>query len=183
ATATYYIIVTGQDTQNQYESYVAQVSTSMSVSGPNGSISVTTPNVTGYTYNVYVGLTTSPTNLGLSPSGPTVGPLAGQATQLPPGTSVTVTATGLAQSPPAYPGNATGLTIYPTYVFGRGAFGQVKLDEIKYTYLDKADKSDVLNQLRVVGWKVMYGTILLNQLFFARIESTSAFAATFGCAT
>jgi hypothetical protein len=54
------------------------------------------------------------------------------------------------------------------------------LDDIKYTFLKDADKSDVLNMLRVVGWKVMYGTILLNQLFFGRIESTSAFSGTFG---
>jgi N4-gp56 family major capsid protein len=82
--------------------------------------------------------------------------------------------------PPAFPGNAAGITVYPCFVFGRGAYGQVKLDDIKYTYLDKADKTDPLNQLRVVGWKVMYGTILLNQLFFGRIESTSAFSANFG---
>ena len=38
----------------------------------------------------------------------------------------------------------------------------------------------ILNQLRVVGWKVFYGTIIENQQFFARIESTSAFSASFG---
>lgn len=175
---TYNVIITGQDTQNQYESYIAQVSGNLSVTGPNGSISVTTPNVAGYTFNVYIGTTSSPANLGLSPSGPTVGPLAGQATQLPGNTTVTITGIGLAQTPPAAP--ATGVTVYPTFIFGRGAYGQVVLDEIKYVYLDKADKSDPMNQLRVVGWKVMYGTILLNQLFFGRIESTSAFSSTFG---
>ena len=178
ATNSYFIIVTGQDTQNQYESYIAQVSNSINVTGPNGSISVTTPNVAGYTFNVYIGTTSSPGNLGLSTAGPVQGPLQGQATQLPANTTVTITGVGLAQVPPAAP--ATGVTVYPWYVFGRGAYGQVKLDDIKYTYLDKADKSDPLNQLRVVGWKVMYGTILLNQLFFGRIESTSAFSATFG---
>lgn len=178
ATNTYYIIVTGQDTQNQYESYIAQVSAGISVTGPNGSITVTTPNVTGYTFNVYIGTTTSPTNLGLSASGPVVGPLQGQATQLPANTTVVITGTGIAQTPPAAP--ATGVTVYPWFVFGRGAYGQVKLDEIKYTYLSDADKSDPLNQLRVVGWKVFYGTIILNQLFAGRIESTSAFSATFG---
>jgi N4-gp56 family major capsid protein len=177
-TGTYYLIVTGQDTQNQYESYVAQVSTSMSVTGPNGSISFTTPNVAGYTFNAYIGTTTSPGNLGLSSLGPTTGPLTGQATQLPGNTSVTITGTGIAQVPPAAP--ASTITVYPTYIFGRGAYGQVVLDEIKYTYLDKPDKSDPHNQLRVVGWKVMYGTILLNTQFFGRIESTSAFSSTFG---
>jgi N4-gp56 family major capsid protein len=178
ASANYYLVITGQDTQNQYESYVAQVTAAINVAGPNGSISFTTPNVSGYTFSAYIGTTTSPANLALSSSGPTVGPLAGQATQLPANTVVTLTGVGLAQTPPAAP--ATAVTVYPTFVFGRGAYGQVVLDEIKYVYLDKADKSDPMNQLRVVGWKVMYGTILLNQLFFGRIESTSAFSTTFG---
>ena len=51
---------------------------------------------------------------------------------------------------------------------------------MKFTYLKDADKSDVLNQLRIVGWKAMYGTLIQNQAFFARIESTSAFNTTFG---
>ena len=179
ATGTYYVQVTASDTQNQYESQVYQVSSSVSVTGSNGSISVVLPSTpAGFTFNVYVGTTTSPANLGLSAAGPTVGPMAGQATQLAGGQTITITGVGVAQVAPAAP--ATGVTVYPTYIFGRGAYGQVSLDEIKYSYLDKADKSDPLNQLRVVGWKVMYGTILLNQLYFARVESTSAFSATFG---
>lgn len=178
ATGTYYIVVTGQDTQNQYESYICQVSTGISVTGPTGSINVTTPNVAGYTFNVYVGTTTSPANLGLSASGPTVGPLQGQATQLPANTAVVITGTGVAQTPPAAP--ATGLTVYPTFVIGRGSYGQVVLDNVKFSYLKDADKSDPLNQLRVVGWKCYYGTILLNVAFFARIESVSAYSATYG---
>ena len=178
ASSTYYTVITGSDTQNQYESYITQVSAGTVVTGPNGSITVTTPNVAGFTWSVYVGTTTSPGNLGLSSAGPVVGPLTGQATQLPSNTSITITGLGLVQSPPAAP--ATGVVVYPTYIFGRGAYGQIMLDEIKYTYLDKADKSDPLNQLRVVGWKVMYGTIILNNLFAARLESTSAFSATFG---
>jgi N4-gp56 family major capsid protein len=176
--ATYYIIVTGADTQNQYESYIAQVSASINVTGSNGSISVTLPATAGFSWNVYIGTTSSPVNLGVCAAGPTTGPMQGQATQLAGGQTVVLTGIGVAQVPPAAP--ATGVTVYPTYIFGRGAYGQVMLDDIKYTYLDKADKSDPLNQLRVIGWKVFYGTILLNQLFFGRIESTSAFSATFG---
>ena len=178
AAATYQIIVTGQDTQNQYESYLTQVSAAFTLV-LNGSFTVTTPNVPGFTWSVYVGNSANPVNLGLCPVfGPTVGPLAGQATQLPGNTTVTITGFGVAQTPPAPA--PTGQTIFPCYVFGRGAYGQVQLDDIKYTYLDKADKSDPLNQLRIVGWKVMYGTILLNVQFMARVESTSAFSATFG---
>ena len=94
------------------------------------------------------------------------------------GQTVVITGIGLAQVPPAAPGN--GITVYPTFVFGRGAFGQVMLDDVRTTYLTNADKFDPLNQLRVMGWKCFYGTIILNQLFAARIESTSAFSTTFG---
>ena len=176
--ANYRIIVTGSDTQNQYESQVYAVSGAQNVTGPTGSITVVTPNVAGFTYNVYIGTTTSPTNLGLSTSGPTSGPLAGQAVQLPPNTSVVITNIGTAQTPPAGP--ASTVTVYPAFVIGRGAYGQVSLDDVKISFLMNADKSDPLNQLRVVGWKVMYGTLIENQLFFMRIESTSNFSATFG---
>lgn len=178
ATNNYYVIVTGSDTQNQYESYICQVSNSTAVTGPNGSLSVVIPNVPGFTFSVYIGTTSSPANLGLCAAGPTTGPLQGQATQLAANQTVVITGTGVAQTPPAAP--ATGVTVYPTFVFGRGAYAQVKLDDVKYTYLKDADKSDPLNQLRVIGWKVFYGTLLQNQQFFARIESSSAFSTAFG---
>lgn len=178
ATNTYYVQVTASDTQNQYESRIYQVSNSVSVTGPNGSITVALPNITGFTFNVYIGTTSSPANLGLCALGPTTGPMAGQATQLAPNQTVTITGTGVAQTPPAAP--ATGLTVYPTFVLGRGAYGQVVLDNAKFTYLTGADKSDPLNQIRVVGWKMFYGTLIENQQFFARIEAVSALTTTFG---
>lgn len=178
ATGTYYAIVTGSDTLLNYESRIYQVSNGISVTGPNGSLTITTPATTGFTYSVYIGTTSSPTTLALSASGPQNGPLAGQAVQLPPGTAVTLTGIGASQTPPAAP--TTGVTVYPTFIFGRNAYGIVMLDDAKFSYLKTADKSDPLNQLRVVGWKCMYGTIILNQNFFGRIESSSAFSATFG---
>jgi hypothetical protein len=51
---------------------------------------------------------------------------------------------------------------------------------MQFTYLKAADKSDPLNQLRVIGWKCFYGMLIQNQQFFMRIESTSNFSATFG---
>lgn len=178
ATGTYYVQVTGSNSINQYESQIYQVSSSVSVTGPTGSITVTLPSTTGYTYNVYVGTTTSPANLGLSSSGPTSGPMTGQAVQLTAGSTVVITGAGTAQTPPAAP--ATGVTVYPTFVFGKGAYGIVVLDDTKFTYLKTADKSDPLNQLRVVGYKFYESTIILNQQFMMRIESSSAFSSTFG---
>jgi N4-gp56 family major capsid protein len=176
---TYIVQITGQDTQNQYESNILQVSSGVVV-GANGALQVTVPTTAGFTYNVYVSAAgvATPVNLGVTTSGPTSGPLVGQATQIAPGTVVTITALGLFQVPPAAP--ATGITVYPTFVFGRGAYAQVVLDNVKFTYLKEADKSDALNQLRVLGWKNFYGTLIQNSQFFMRIESTSAFNLTFG---
>jgi N4-gp56 family major capsid protein len=177
---TYVVQVTGSDTQNQYESYVAAKVTGVSIAA-SGSFTITTPNVAGYTFNVYVSAAggSTLTNLGLCASGPSTGPLTGQAIQLPANTTVTITGIGLAQVPPAYPGNTTGLTVYPVFVFGRGAYGQVVLDDVSFTYLKDADKSDSLNQLRIVGWKTYYGTLIENQNFFGRIEAVSAYGPTF----
>jgi hypothetical protein len=103
----------------------------------------------------------------------------GQAVQIPAaGQTVIITGVGVAQVPPAAPANT--IVVYPSFIFGRGAYGQVMLDDVRTTYLTNADKFDPLNQLRVMGWKCYYGTIILNQLFAARIESVSAFSATFG---
>ena len=178
---TYAVQLTMADTQNQYESRIYGVTTGVVVTGPNGSISVTVPSVSGFTANIYVSVAGSTTmaNLGLSASGPTTGPAIGQAVQIPAsGQTVVITGVGMAFTPPAAPAN--GITVYPSFVFGRGAYGQVMLDDVRTTYLTNADKFDPLNQLRVMGWKCYYGTIILNQLFAARIESTSAFSATFG---
>lgn len=178
ASDDYYIIVTASDTQNQYESRIYQVSTAATVTGPTGSVSVTLPALSGYTFNIYIGTTTSPTNLGVCTAGPSSGPLQGMATQLAANQTVVITDIGTAQTPPAAP--ATGVTVYPTFIFGRGAYTQVLLDDVKYSYLKDADKSDPLNQLRIVGWKCFYGTLLSNVTFMGRIESTSAFSTTFG---
>lgn len=177
ATGTYYVQVTGSDNQNQYESNIYQVSASVSVTGPNGSISVTLPSTTGFSYSVYVGTSTSPQNLGLSTSGPTSGPYQGQATQMTGGQTIVITGTGLAQVPPAAP--ATGVTVYPTYVIGKGYFANIKLKDVETFWLTKPDKSDLLNQIRWVGWKTYYGVMISNQQFGCRIESASAFSNTF----
>jgi N4-gp56 family major capsid protein len=177
-TGNYFIIVTASDTQNQYESQIYAVSSSTAVTGPNGSLNVTLPANPGFTYNVYVGTSNAPVNLGVCAQGPIAGPFAGQSTQLTPGQTVVITGLGLPQIPPAAPG--VGITVYPAFIFGRGSYGQVELDNVKFTYLTNADKSDPLNQLRIVGWKAFYGTLIENNQFFMRIESTSAFSTVFG---
>src|SRR5262249_17949445 len=140
---TYKITFTGSDTQNQYEQQIYQISAGITVTaGGPGSISVTTPSTAGFTWNVYITAAGSSTlsNLAPSPSGPNAGPLAGQAVQLPGNTAVVLTGIGIAQTPPAAPTNT--VTVYPVFILGKGAYGQVMLDDIKFTYLKNADKSD-----------------------------------------
>lgn len=174
ATNNYFVIVTASPTQTSVEQSVYQVSASTAVVGPTGSLSVTLPSKPGYTFSVYVGTTSAPTNLGTCVLGPGTGALAGQATQLAHNQTVIITGTGTAQTPPAAP--ATGVTVFPTFLIGKDAYGQVMLSDPEFFYLTGADKSDRLNQTRVIGWKVFYGTILLNQNFFMRLESASGFS-------
>ena len=170
---TYNIQVTGSPVQTSVEQQIYQVSGNISVTGPTGSISVTLPTLPNYTFSVYIGTSSSPTNLALTAAGPSVGPLAGQATQLPSGATVVLTGIGAAQTPPAAP--ATGVYVFPTVFIGNHSYGQVILENPEFFYLTGADKSDRLNQTRVVSWKCFYGSIILNQAFLARVESSSAF--------
>ena len=182
AAGSYYLQVTASPVQTSVEQKIYQVATVTTVGGSGaGSISITLPTLAGYTFSVYIGSSTSPTNLATSASGPAIGPLAGQATQLASGSTVTLTGVGVAQTPPAAPG--TGVTVYPTLFFGVDAFGQVLLDDVEYHYLKDADKSDPMNQTRVVSWKMMYGTIILNNAYMARVESGSAFSPNFTAGT
>jgi N4-gp56 family major capsid protein len=179
-TGTYIVQVTGWDTQNQYETRIYQASAGIAVTGPTGSISVTLPSTAGFTYAVYITQAGSSAvlNLGTSASGPTSGPYAGQAIQLAAGSTAVITNVGLFQVPPAAP--ATGITVYPTFVFGQRAFAALELEGLTWTRLFEADKSDPMNQLRVVGYKYFEGWVILNQQFLARIESTVSNTGAFG---
>jgi len=183
ATGTYFIQITAAPAQTSVEQRIYQVSQAVNLVsvGSTGSITVVLPTVANYVFNVYIGTSASPTNLGLSASGPATGPLAGQATQLPSGATVIITGTGASQTPPAAP--ATGIYVFPTIVLGNHSYGQVLLENPEFHYLTGADKSDPLNQTRVVSWKVFYGSILLNQAFFMRIESSSAFTPGYSAGT
>lgn len=179
AAGTYQIIVTASDTLFQYESVVTAQSGNFTV-GASGSITITLPALAGYTYNVYISQVggTTVANLGTSIAGPTQGSLQGQAVYLTPGQNVTITSIGVSRVPPAAPG--TGITVYPTFVFGKESYAVVTLDDLKVEYLDKAEKTDPANQIRMVSYKYYNGTFLKNTAFLLRIESASQFNMTFG---
>lgn len=191
AAGTYQIIVTETDPVFGFERVVHQNSTGITLT-TNQAISVTLPaafqvSPYAYTFNVYVTAAggTVAANIGLSSSGPAIGGYAGYAIGLAGGSTAVITGPGAtvaslqasatpALIAPAAP--ATGVTVYPTFFIAKGAYGQVVLDNARFEYLNSADKSDPHNQLRVVSWKVFYGTIILNQAFFVRCESGSNYA-------
>lgn len=180
AAGNYIIQITGLPALTSMEQRIYQQSSAITVGGSSaGSISVVLPTLAGYVFNVYISAvgSASVVNLGLCASGPTSGPLAGQATQLASGSTVVITGVGAAQVPPAAP--ATGVTVYPVFVIGRGAYGVVELESADFVYLKDADKSDKHNQLRIISWKAYYGMMILNQAFFMRVECGSAFSPTY----
>lgn len=179
AAGAWFIQIVGMLTQFGYETAVGAASGSITVGGTgSGSIVVTLPTNTSYSYLVYADQNAAPVHLGTSPQGPTVGALTGQAAGLTAGSVVTITGIGVSRTPPANPG--TGISVYPTFVFGQDAYGQVMLDDMQFFFLKDAEKVDPLNQLYMVGWKAMWNTIILNNNFMGRIEGTSNFSATFG---
>jgi N4-gp56 family major capsid protein len=181
ASTTYYTQVTALNPINGYESTIYQIDAGTGTgSGGNNSLTLTLPSTPGFVYNVYIGTSSSAlVNLAGTNSiySPTTGPYAGMAVGLPPGATVVLTSVGSSQTPPAAP--ATGLTVFPTFVIGRDYYAMVNLDNTKMTYLTTADKSDPLNQLRIIGWKNFWGMLITNQQYGGRIEGVSAFSPNF----
>ena len=177
---TYVIQVTGSDLITQFETLVYSVSTGIAAGSGTGSITLTTPSTPGYTYSVYISVAggAAPTNLASCVAGPTQGALQGMATQIPPSTAITLTNVGVTKTPPAAP--ASGITVYPTFIFGKGAYATVTLEDIEVNYLDTAEKTDPANQLRMASFKFFNGTFLKNAAFALRIESSSQFSLTLG---
>ncbi len=187
-TANYQIFVTESDPVFGFERIIHQSSGNISMtSGQAMSVILPAATVTGYLFNIYLSAAggSTPNTIGLCSAGPTVGAYAGYATALAASQTVTVTGPGAtvaslqASATPnliAPSAPATGVTVYPSFFIGKGAYGQVTLDNVKWNYLKDADKSDRHNQLRIIAWTAYYGTIILNQAFFLRCESSSNYS-------
>lgn len=184
-TANYQLFITETDPVFGYERIIHQSSGNIAMTAGQGmSVTLPAPTVAGYTFNAYLSgpAGTTPLTLALSAAGPTVGAFAGYATQMAgsqvvlltgPGPTVASLQNSATPSLVAPAAPATGVTVYPSFFIGKGAYGQVTLDSAQFEYLNKADKSDPHNQLRVISWKIFYGTMILNQAFFMRFESGS----------
>ena len=69
---------------------------------------------------------------------------------------------------------AGSIDVYSLLVFGQDAFGTVELSghnlQTIYKPLGSAGTSDPLNQQQTMGWKVTFGTKILQQAFMLRYE-------------
>jgi len=70
---------------------------------------------------------------------------------------------------------AGGIDVYASLVFGQNAFGIVELSghnlQTIFKPLGSAGTADALDQQQTLGWKVTFGTKILQQAFMLRYES------------
>jgi N4-gp56 family major capsid protein len=67
------------------------------------------------------------------------------------------------------------VTVYPTYVFGEGAYGTSQLQAYETTFISRNNKDSYnpLGLFSIVGWKMAIASIILQQDALVRIESAS----------
>jgi len=167
ANATVLVIVVARDTSSGYERLISQTS-SFAIGGGNTAVTVATPTNTGYVYDIYAPSAADGTAPRLA--------VRRQAAS----TSVTITTLTNAAGATAPAAPATNVDVFIGWLFGKDAFGRVELNGMSLrAYLTPAGASfsNPLAQGRKIGSKVMWNTWILDNAFFQRFESGSAFSA------
>lgn len=167
ATANYQLQVVGREVTTDYERRISVQTGNIAVTSP-GSIAVTLPTSTNYTYDIY-----------LTVAGGVVPFLV--ASRQAAGSTYTITTppTGTERVAPVAP--ALGVSVYPGFVVGRSAFGCCTLNGMSlqtFTTPKGASDSDPLSQRRKVGAKYMRKCFILDNNFIERFETSSSLAAT-----
>ena len=162
----YKFAVVGRDAKSGYERKISLTSANIaSAASATGSIIVGLPTSTNYVYDVYMSASGGTGNLFKVKSA------ASGATS-----TITTDPTGTEATLPVAPGAA--VSVFTTFVFGKGAFGRVELDGMSLqSYLTEAGASysNPLAQGRKVGSKIMWKCFIIDNDFYARIESGSAY--------
>ena len=70
---------------------------------------------------------------------------------------------------------ASTVTVYPTYVFGEGAYGVSQLQAYETTFISRNNKDSYnpLGLYSIVGWKAAIASIVLQQDALIRLETAS----------
>src|SRR3990167_5949134 len=167
ANATVVVVVVAREVTSGYERLIS-VPSSLAIGGGNTSFVVTTPSDTDYVYDVY-----APENAdGTTPRLHTSRAAASAAV------AVTTRPAASATAAPANPANT--IEAFIGWVFGRDAFGRVELNgmSLKANLTPAgASFSNPLAQGRKIGAKVMWNSWILDNDFFQRFESGSAYPA------
>jgi hypothetical protein len=167
ATANYQLVIVGRELLTDYERRISVQTGNISVTGPNGSINVVTPTSVNYTYDIYM------TKADETVPYKVASRVAASTAKL-----ITTAPTGNEAVAPASP--ALGVSVYPGWIFGDGAFGIVKLNGMSLqTYVTPSapSDSDPIVQRKKVGAKYMQHFFWLEQDFAERFEVSSSLAA------
>jgi N4-gp56 family major capsid protein len=160
-----------RDKTTDYERHITQTSANIAsaATGNNESfvIRVPTGTLTNYVYDVYMTI-----------AGGTGSLFKVASRQSAASTTITAVPAGTEATLPAAP--AATKEVFVAWVFGQDSFGRVELDGMSLaSYLTPAGASysNPLAQGRKVGTKIMWKSFIIDNNFFARIETTSAYSA------
>jgi N4-gp56 family major capsid protein len=160
-------VVVARDLSNNYERKISQTSANIAstATGNNESFSIALPTSANYVYDVYM------TAAGGA------GALFKVKSNVTGTTVITTMPLGTEATSPAAP--ADQRNAFVTWVFGAEAFGRVELNGMSLaSYLTPpgASHSNPLAQGRKVGSKIMWKSFIIDNNFFARIETTSRYS-------
>lgn len=166
ATANYQLKVVGREVISDYERRLSVQTGNIAVTSP-GSIAVTMPSSVNYTYDLYM------TQAAGTVAYKVASRVAAGATY-----TITTAPTGAEAVAPTSP--ALGISVYPGFVVGKGAFGTCTLNGMSlqtFTTPKGSSDSDPLAQRRKVGAKYMRKSFILDNDFIERFETSSGIAA------
>lgn len=170
--ANFKFAIVWRDKTTDYERHITQTSANIlsAATGNNESFTITVPSgtLTNYYYDVYMTVAGGAGNL--------FKVLSRQTTA----TSVAITAVpaGTEAVLPVAP--AATREVFVAWVFGKDAFGRVELNGMSlqsYITPQGASFSNPLAQGRKVGSKIMWKSFIIDNTFYARVETASAFSA------
>lgn len=165
-TANYQIKVVARDIATDYERRLSVQTGNISVTSP-GSIAVQMPSSTNYVYDVY-----------MTQGGGTTAYLMASRQTASSSYVIQTAPVGTEAVAPVSP--ALGISVYPGFVTGRGAYGTVVLNGMSlqsFVTPKGSSDSDPIAQRRKVGAKYMRQTFIVENNFMERFETSSGLAA------
>jgi hypothetical protein len=163
-------VVVARDILTDYERKISQTSANIAsaATGNNESFSVVLPSSVNYTYDIY-----------MSAAGGSGSLFKVKSRQAAGATSViTALAAGTEATSPVAP--ADQREVFTAFVSGQDAFGRVSLNGMSLaSYLTPpgASYSNPLAQGRKIGTKIMCKFFIIDNNYFARLETASAYSA------